>query len=95
MSTAETAAQFKITWVDRNAEPQCKPNPAYPDGKDVVGHFPGENFCKAELVHPAKRIGFYLVQCAKCGTLIAVTTAGRPDDPRSVTIACKRGRVAS
>ena len=36
-----------------------------------------------------ERCGVYLVECKICGSSVALTTAGRIDDPRSVTIACK------
>jgi C4-type Zn-finger protein len=42
-----------------------------------------------ELPYPAKRCGLFLVICDKCGYSAAITTAGRPDDPRKVTLPCK------
>jgi C4-type Zn-finger protein len=42
-----------------------------------------------ELPYPAKRCGIYLVVCERCGYSAAITTAGRPDDPRKVTLPCK------
>jgi hypothetical protein len=80
---------MKITWLDRMREPKCEPDPAFPDGKDIDGALGIEPFCKADLPYPAKRCGVYVVQCERCGYTIALTTAGRPDDPRSVTIPCK------
>jgi hypothetical protein len=41
------------------------------------------------LPYPAKRIGHYRIECELCGLRVACTTAGRPDDPRSIRIACK------
>jgi uncharacterized protein len=32
-----TAGSFKIEWIDRGREPQCPPNPAYPNGVDLDG----------------------------------------------------------
>ena len=75
-----------ITWIDHGREPQCPPDPAYPHGKDVSG-VPEPN-CKVELPYPANRCGIYLVKCLVCGTSVAVTTAGRPDDPCSVRVPC-------
>lgn len=80
--------QFAIRWLDRGREPQCAPDPAYPDGKDVDGSEPGEPFCTARLPYPARRCGIYIVRCLDCGVTVGVTTAGRPDDPRSVKIGC-------
>lgn len=44
--------------------------------------------CSIELPYPAKRCGVYVIECAKCGQKNALTTAGRPDDPRTVTMGC-------
>src|SRR6516162_3254982 len=79
--------QFHVTWIDGHREPQCAPNPAYPDG--VVIHAPeGVRACAVNLPYPAKRCGFYRVHCTMCGTVVLITTAGRPDDPRQVEIPC-------
>lgn len=79
---------MKIEWIDHKREPRCAPDPAYPDGKDIntVGDRPS---CKANLPYPAKRCGLYIVECERCGYRVAITTAGRPDDPRSVRLPCK------
>ena len=85
---------FKVEWIDRGREPQCPPNPAYPNGIDVDGpkiyadEF-GLQTCSTALPCPAKRCGYYYVQCKVCGTSALITTAGRPDDPRSVHMICK------
>lgn len=80
---------MKVKWIDGKREPQCPPNPAYPDGIDLDGTLPGEPSCVAELPYPAKRCGAYLVVCPVCDAHALVSTAGRPDDPRSVKVACK------
>lgn len=79
----------KIEWIDSGREPQCAPDPAYPSGIDLV-LTTSPPFCKVSLPYPAKRCGIYVVSCEKCGFSIAATTAGRADDPRSLTIPCKR-----
>lgn len=81
--------QFDVIWRDSGRWPQVKPNPDYPDGKDVDGVRKGETGCKVALPYPAKRIGTYLVRCRLCDFTIACTTAGRPDDPRSISVPCK------
>jgi hypothetical protein len=87
------AERWKLEWVDRGVEPQCAPDPDYPNGKDVdfskwcVDGWPT---CRLDLPYPAKRCGAYLIECLACGMTVAVTTAGRADDPRSVTVGCKR-----
>lgn len=81
--------RFSVVWHDHGCEPECQPDPNYPDGKDVVAVLnPIAKTCKVALDCPAKRCGHYLLQCFECGTRVAVTTAGRPDDPRSLTLEC-------
>jgi hypothetical protein len=81
---------LKVEWVDYLREPRCAPDPAFPTGKDIDCSGGAPAACKADLPHPAKRCGLYLVECEACGIRIGITTAGRPDDPRSVKIACKK-----
>ena len=81
---------FKIEWIDRGREPQCPPNPAYPNGIDLdTAKSFGKPTCHTDLPYPAKRCGLYYVECNICGTNALITTAGRPDDPRSVNLLCK------
>ena len=83
-----SAEQFDIFWKDAGKEPQCAPNPAYPDGIDVDLSAGIIRACTVQLPYPAKRIGAYIVTCNKCGISNGCTTAGRPDDPRSIKMAC-------
>jgi hypothetical protein len=78
----------RIEWIDSGREPQCKPDPNYPDGKDIPALSAGRPTCRVELPYPAKRCGVYIVECETCGLRYAVTTAGRPDDPRSIMMVC-------
>lgn len=81
---------LKVTWVDRGREPKCGPDPAFPTGKDldVAGEAPRS--CSTTLPYPAKRCGVYLVECLTCHLSVAISTAGRPDDPRSIRVPCQR-----
>jgi hypothetical protein len=79
---------FAVQWIDNGREPKCAPDPAYPTGKDLDCSEGAPN-CLAELPYPARRCGFYIVKCKRCDYTVAVTTAGRPDDPRSVRIPCR------
>lgn len=81
--------RLKVTWVDGKRWPQQPPNPAYPDGIDLPCVEPSRPSCRIALPYPAKRIGHFIVACETCGTVVLATTAGRPDDPRSITINCK------
>ena len=79
-----------IKWIDHGREPQCAPNPDYPDGMDIdTAKHLGVPTCKADLPYPAKRCGVYLVGCEICGATTVVTTAGRRDDPKSILIPCR------
>lgn len=80
---------MKIEWIDSGREPQCAPNPDYPNGKDMDVSDGAAKTCFTELPYPAKRCGHYIVECETCGLRFGVTTAGRPDDPRSLKVACK------
>lgn len=81
--------QFRIQWHDAHHEPQVAPNPRYPTGVDVDVSAGAVARCKTALPYPARRIGYYEVRCRSCGVHVAITTAGGPDDPRSLTVACK------
>lgn len=84
---------FKIEWIDSGREPRCAPNPAHPNGTDVDASFGAAAFCMGSLPYPAERCGLYIVECDHCGLRVGVTTAGRPDDPRSLKIACIKPKV--
>lgn len=84
-----TGGAFKITWIDRGREPQCPSNQAFPNGIDADVSQGAEKTCNTDLPYPAKRCGMYRVECMICGIAVGVTTAGRPDDPRSVKLACR------
>jgi hypothetical protein len=81
------AANFKVEWIDRGANPTGQPNPAFPRGMDL-DISQGQRSCQGSLPYPAPRIGFYAVECRTCGANAIVTTAGRRDDPRSIRLAC-------
>lgn len=82
---------FKIEWIDGARDPQCLPNPSYPNGIDIDVSRGREKTCTVALPYPAKRIGAYVVTCETCGFRAGCTTAGRPDDPRSIKIPCRQG----
>jgi hypothetical protein len=78
-----------IKWIDRGLSPRAKPDPRYPKGIDLDMSGGAEKFCQRLLPYPAERIGYYYVECDRCGVNAVVTTAGRPDDPRSIKLRCK------
>ena len=78
---------MKVEWIDVGREPTQKPNPKFPNGVDLdTGERPA---CKVDLPYPAKRIGYFYIECEACGSNALITTAGRPDDPRSIHMICK------
>lgn len=81
---------IKVKWIDSGKEPRCQPDPNYPKGVDVdlTGPENTRDTCVTTLPYPALRIGAYLVECDVCGFKAAITTAGRPDDPRSARLPC-------
>lgn len=81
-------SNFNIEWIDHGREPQCRPDPAYPAGKDCDASGGAVATCTASIPYPAQRCGLYIVECKTCGLRVALTTAGRPDDPRSVKLSC-------
>lgn len=71
---------------------QCAPDRAFPEGVKLIIEKPGEKACKVTLPYPAPECGMWIVRCDDCPMSLAITAAGRPDDPISVTIPCERPR---
>jgi hypothetical protein len=84
---------LKAKWIDSGREPKCAPDPAFPDGKDVDASNGERLTCSIDLQHPTPRCGYYVVECDTCDFVVVVTTAGRPDDPRSVMLPCQLSRI--
>jgi hypothetical protein len=80
---------LKVTWVDDHREPKHPPDPRYPDGVDLDMSLKAIDTCVTPLPYPARRCGQYVIACDICRQRILVTTAGRPDDPRSIKVACR------
>ena len=79
-----------VIFFDTGREPQCKPDPAYPNGIAVsLADNVLQKTCTRNLPYPAPRCGMYMVECTVCGYSAAITVAGRFDDPRTVTMPCK------
>lgn len=83
--------QWIIRWHDSGRAPQCAPNPRYPQGVHVDMSAGAVPSCETPLPYPARRCGYYVVACRLCSFRGAITTAGRPDDPCAVRVACQRG----
>jgi hypothetical protein len=100
-------ATHRIKFIDHGREPQCAPDPKFPDGLDIVEgagtvarhpHPEGAKVaqsltdpgCAIELPYPSPRCGLLEVTCLECRKRVALTVAGRPDDPRWFRMACKQ-----
>jgi hypothetical protein len=83
------AKNLTVEWVDRGVAPHCPPDPLFPEGVDLDCTRGAARTCHTALPYPAKRCGYFLVNCTECGLSCLLTTAGRLDDPRSVSVACK------
>lgn len=81
--------QFSIKATDRRGPPRCPSNPAYPAGKHIQLASPGVPSCSTEIPYPADECLTWIIRCKRCGLAVAITAAGRPDDPRSLTVSCK------
>jgi hypothetical protein len=84
-------ANLRVEWQDGGRTAQHPPDPAYPDGKPIDVSNGAVATCSIELPYPAPRCGVWAVVCPDCGLSIGFTAAGRIDDPRRVTVACKLG----
>lgn len=80
---------MKVKFIDSGREPKCAPNPDYPTGMDVDLSFGSPDTCTAAIPYPAPRCGIMVIECGKCGLTVALTVAGRVDDPRVLKMACK------
>lgn len=81
-------SRLKAKWIDSGLSPQHAPDPRFPNGIAIPALHPDEANCSMQLPYPARRVGYYLVECQRCRLTVLVTTAGRPDDPRSVALNC-------
>lgn len=79
---------FGIRWHSHDRKAQCPPNPQYPNGKTIVAHGIEEKVCVTTLPYPAAECGLHMIHCNRCGQRVAITAAGRPDDPIVLELGC-------
>jgi len=85
MSVAHTVT----FWPSGRGKAQCPPDPRWPNGIALDAHGDDQGpTCLVALPYPAPECGAHLIECALCGTKVAITAAGRPDDPVSVRLLC-------
>jgi hypothetical protein len=75
------------TWHGAGVKAKQPPNPDFPAGLNL-DMAPGRVGCAIDLEYPAPEVGHWLIECSTCRRATVVTAAGRPDDPKSVRIAC-------
>jgi hypothetical protein len=69
---------------------KCPPDPNYPHGIEIDAAPPGTPTCIVTLPYPAPECGHWVVRCDECLMSIAITAAGRVDDPIRVRVPCRR-----
>jgi hypothetical protein len=77
-----------VEWLDSGREPQCEPNPEYPNGCIIDCAENAVMRCRIKLQYPGPRCGVHAISCNRCGVTFALTAAGRPDDPKEVLLPC-------
>ena len=70
---------------------RCASDPAYPNGKAIGCPEEVCDCCFVALPYPAPECGMWSVECARCKCTVLVTAAGRPDDPVSFYMPCRKG----
>lgn len=73
---------------------QCDPDPDFPHGIALDMAAGAVPFCEVKLPYPAPECGLFIVRCRDCPMSVAITAAGRPDDPVSVRLECGRTEYA-
>lgn len=80
---------FDVHFLDAGRYAEKPADPKYPDGTWVnLSENAIQVSCTRGLPYPAPRCGSYVIRCRVCGKTVAISVAGRADDPRRVTIPC-------
>ena len=88
----EITDRIRVAWHDLECEPKCAPDARYPHGIDLDLSEGASVTCNVPVSYPSPRCGYLEIRCTRCGESAAVTTAGRPDDPRNVRLPCYGAR---
>jgi hypothetical protein len=81
--------RHRVEWHGAGRKAQLQADPDYPHGISVNLSDSDERSCQVILPYPAPECGYWQVTCSECGFKIAISAAGRADDPTDVTIACR------
>lgn len=80
---------FEIFFVPSGrGKVQHPADPNFPDGVRSDGRAGPGPSCTIEFPYPAPECGYFIAVCLSCGFRVAVTAAGRVDDPRSLMVSC-------
>jgi hypothetical protein len=82
-------ADFEIRFKPSGrGKARCPADPDFPDGVRMDARTHPGPVCSIEFPYPAPECGLFYASCRKCPFTVAVTAAGRPDDPRALTVSC-------
>jgi hypothetical protein len=88
--------QHSITFLPSGrGAAQGPPDPNYPHGIQLDLAQGASPSCTIDLPYPAPECGLFLIKCPLCEVNIAVTCAGRVDDPTRIIIPCRLQQVRS
>lgn len=87
-----TVGRITVEWIDHKRYAENPADPRFPAGIEMDASQGALKSCTIMLPYPAPRCGMHLIHCQTCGFTMALTAAGRADDPRSLKIACRGAR---
>jgi hypothetical protein len=82
-----------LAWPISEADAAAIMGPV-PPGLDLDLTFGAEPACWTPLAYPAARVGAHLVECPICGLRLVCGANGRPDDPRTIKVACRQSKAS-
>lgn len=92
-SIRSNPAYIHVRWESLNRKAQCEPDEHYPDGIEIDATTERDRFaCRVDIPYPPPhpgQCGLWAVDCDHCQSTFICTAAGRPDDPKSMTVPCR------
>jgi hypothetical protein len=88
-----TTGRITVEFIDHKRYAENPADPRFPGGVDIDASQGAAKCCTINLPYPARRCGMHLIHCRTCGFTMALSAAGRADDPRSLKIACRGERT--
>ena len=91
VNTRRKPDQFRVMFKGTGRKAPPAPKSRTLEGVDIITPCPeGQPSCRVPLPCPAKEIGGWMVECTICQATVSCMAQGRADDPRSITIPCKK-----